>query len=287
MTEQTQVEQEQTEQTQVEQSQEPAQPEEQSLPPGFKSQEDYLADGGDIDEWKGPKAFIREHERILENRNLQKQLRDMGQNMTTVMKQQQEQMQQTINSQNAQKDAQIAQLSADLIDAHAEADTRKTERLTKQINKLESTKVEEPPPVEPNQQSFTPAQEALGEFIRSNASLDPNSGSYDKALENEVHQQLQNQFNPNMNPYAASKLFDQALADAMKTIPRYNQKEPKKAANTRQPGSKVVQKGKASVNSLTPEAKQMHDHLLHNMGTEKKGKEAADNFLQNWSLDHG
>ncbi len=48
-------------------------------PPGFKSYEEYVADGGDPDMYRGKKAYVAEHERINENKALKRDVKSLNQ----------------------------------------------------------------------------------------------------------------------------------------------------------------------------------------------------------------
>ena len=249
------------------------------VPAGFKSYDQYVADGGDPRRWKGELAFEDEGNRIAENKRLNKELKDLGRNVNAVLQQQKQALTASIEKSNADKDLQIEQLREELQAAHDDVDTRKTERLTKKISKIESSKEQPPTNQQVNQQQPTAAELTFSEFCADIPELQQNSGQFDNELAQKLIDHAGQSFDRNMTPYAASKLFSNSLKEVKSQMTKYNQKQPKTPTNTRQPGGKSVKGGKVSVNSLDAESQQMHDYLLENVG-----KDAASDYLKNWSM---
>lgn len=142
---------------------------EDTSPPGFKTYEQYVADGGDPDLYKGKKAYEAEHSRIEDNKRLRseiKELKELSRTVASTMSEWQAQQAKTIR----------AQLEAELKEAKEIGDVDAALSSQKKIDALGTDKPIAKPQINP----------VIKEFMEKNPILDASSDQYNKDFFDDV-----------------------------------------------------------------------------------------------------
>jgi len=150
-------------------------------PPGFKSYEDYVADGGDPDQYVGKQAYADRYENIQENKRLRKDVKGL---QTTV-----QQTMDTVNEwQDRERERIRTELEGELHEAKENEDPNAALAAQKKIDDLDES---EPAP------EAQPEHNVIQEFREANPMLDGESDDYDEefnadveAIYNGMYQQL-------------------------------------------------------------------------------------------------
>ncbi|MGI9250908.1 MAG: hypothetical protein ACR2PR_06890 [Pseudohongiellaceae bacterium] len=145
-------------------------------PPGFKSFEEYVADGGDPDDYVGKKAYERHHARIQDNKGLRDEVKDLK---GTV--------QQTMEATNAvleQTEARVrAEVEAELHQAREDEDVDAALTAQGKLDDMDAAAEQRrgaPPQQRPTEHPTITA------FRESNPMLDHNSNQFDQDFNEDV-----------------------------------------------------------------------------------------------------
>lgn len=146
----------------VEQEAEPdVEAKEGEKPQGYKSYDEYIADGGDPDYYKGPKAFEQEYQRIQDNKELKSELKTIKEMSKSAFE--------GLEEWRAREAEKIrADLEAKLVEQKETADVDGALETQKQLSELDSKVVEQKREVHP----------VVKDFIKSNPVLDESSESF-------------------------------------------------------------------------------------------------------------
>jgi len=128
-------------------------------PPGFKSYEEYIAEGGDPDLYKGKKAYEAEKKRIDEIKDLKKEFKVFTQQLMTA----------NAETMNKERLAMKAQLEAELKQQKADGDVDGALETKEKLTELKAEVKAGPVPLHP----------VIEQFIEDNPILDKNSDEYD------------------------------------------------------------------------------------------------------------
>lgn len=151
----------------------PADEKEDDAPPaddGFKGYEDYIADGGDPDLYKGKKAFQEDRGRFKENRDMKRTIKDLH---STV----QQTMEATNQMLTDQRGKIRTEVEAELKEARANEDMDGALDAQNRLNKLDET----PPAATPQAE-----HPVIQEFRDANPLVDANSTDYNKEFNTDV-----------------------------------------------------------------------------------------------------
>ena len=138
-------------------------------PPGFLSFEEYTAQGGDPDMYRGRKAYESEHERINENKRYKRELRGLK---NTV----QQTMDAVSDWQTTERDKIRTEVEAALHTAMEDEDPRAAVAAQKKLDKLDET----PPP------ATRPEDPIIRDFRESHPELDGESEDFNEELNADV-----------------------------------------------------------------------------------------------------
>lgn len=141
-----------------------------ALPPGFKNYQDYIADGGDPDMYRGRKAYVAEHDRIEQNKSLKREMKGLR-----------ETVQQTVDAVGQLTTAQRAEVrkevAAELKEAMENEDPQAAVDAQKKLDAIDDA----PAPV------ARPAEHPLiAEFREENPMADPQADEFDEEFNSDV-----------------------------------------------------------------------------------------------------
>jgi hypothetical protein len=140
-------------------------------PPGFKTYDEYIADGGDPDMYRGKKAFEAEHNRIDENKRLRKDVRGL-----------QDTVQQTMDAvtdwQSTERVKMRKEIEGDLKKAREDEDLDGALDAQQRLDELD----DEPEP----QPAATEEHNVIQDFREANPKLDAESDDFDQEFNDDV-----------------------------------------------------------------------------------------------------
>ena len=175
------------------------------LPPGFKSFDEYVSDGGDPDMYRGRKAYEAEHTRIDENKRLRKDVKGL---QSTV----QQTMDAVSDWQSTERDKMKRELQAELHTAKENEDVNAAIDAQQRLDKL----AEEPQRV---QQDIEPP--VIQQFREDNPMIDSASDDYDEefngAVEgfyNTIYNQISQNGHRRVSDNQVQRCLDKAMRDA-------------------------------------------------------------------------
>lgn len=128
-------------------------------PPGFKSYEEYVKDGGDPELYKGKKAYEAEKKRIDEIKDLKKEFKVFTQQLMTA----------NAETMNKERLAMKTQLEAELKQQRADGDVDAALETKEKLTELKAEVKAGPVPLHP----------VIEQFIEDNPILDKDSDDYD------------------------------------------------------------------------------------------------------------
>ncbi len=137
-------------------------------PPGFKSYDQYIADGGDPDMYKGRKAYEAEKKRIDENKLLHSQVRDLKKSTDSIAEAMQEWQQGERDKMRRELEAKLKE-QKDSLDIDGALETRE------QLDKLKVEGRRAPPP-----------HPIIAQFTEDNPIIDPKSDQFNKDFTDDV-----------------------------------------------------------------------------------------------------
>ncbi len=180
--------------------------EKENLPPGFMSFEDYVAQGGDPDTYRGKKAFADEYERIQENKRLRGEIRGLKETVQQTMD--------TVQDwQSDQRQKIRTELEGELHTAKENEDVDGALATQKKIDKLD-----EKPDKPPQQQQEHPVIQG---FREANPLLDETSDDFNaefnvdvEAFYNETHARLSRDGKVRLTDSQISRALAKAMKDA-------------------------------------------------------------------------
>ena len=131
-------------------------------PPGFKSYEEYVAEGGDPDMYKGKKAFEAEYERIQEIRRDKSETKELKDGMSSIID--------TLGEWKTQQTSTIrAELEAQLAEQKRTADVDGALETKEKLDALKET---------PKKQETPPLNPVLEKFMTENPIIDQGSDQF-------------------------------------------------------------------------------------------------------------
>lgn len=140
-------------------------------PPGFKTYEDYVADGGDPDMYRGRKAYEAEHNRIDENKTLKRELKGLKSTVQQTMD--------AVNSwQETERGKIRTEVEAELHEAMENEDPKAAVAAQKKLDAIDDT-----PDPAPNQREENPV---IQDFRAANPILDGDSDNFDQEFNADV-----------------------------------------------------------------------------------------------------
>jgi hypothetical protein len=138
-------------------------------PPGFLSFEEYTAQGGDPDMYRGRKAYESEHERINENKRYKRELRGLKNTVQQTME--------AVNEwQGREREKIRGELEAVLHTAMEDEDPQAAVTAQKKLDKLDET----PPP------ATRPEDPVILDFREAHPELDAESEDFNEELNADV-----------------------------------------------------------------------------------------------------
>lgn len=137
-------------------------------PPGFLSYEEYTAQGGDPDMYRGRKAFENEHERIEENKRLRRDVKGMQSTVAQTME--------AVNEWKGNERTKMRdELEVSLSRAMEDEDPQAALAAQKKLDALEDL----PPPARPE-------HPVIADFRAEHPALDASSDAFDVELNADV-----------------------------------------------------------------------------------------------------
>jgi hypothetical protein len=140
-------------------------------PPGFKTYDEYIADGGDPDMYRGKKAFEAEHTRIDENKRLRKDVRGL---QDTV----QQTMEAVTDWQTVERGKMRKELDAQLKKNREDEDLDGALATQKEIDELDDEPEPGPAPTEEHS--------VIQDFRDANPMLDADHDDFDQDFNDDV-----------------------------------------------------------------------------------------------------
>lgn len=140
-------------------------------PPGFKSYDEYIADGGDPDMYRGKKAFEAEHTRIDENKRLRKDVRGL---QSTV----QQTMEAVTDWQTTERAKMRKDIEAELKTAKADEDLDGALDAQQRLDQLDDEPEAQP--------AATEEHTVIQDFREANPMLDSESDDFDQDFNDDV-----------------------------------------------------------------------------------------------------
>jgi len=137
---------------------EPLEDEEQVLPENYKTLEDYIADGGDPDYYRGPKAFEKDRELIGEVKEIKRKLKERDNEMLAL-----------VDFQEKERERLLSEIKEKKAQAKENLDFDAYETLDQQARDLEQ-------PEKPAQQG---EPDVIKSYRQANPKINPASAEYD------------------------------------------------------------------------------------------------------------
>jgi len=177
----------------------------EEVPPGFLSYEDYVAQGGDPEMYRGPKAFVAEHDRIEENKQLRRELKETQTMVKTTMDAVQD-------WQTTERGRLKAEVEAELNEAFENEDPKAAVAAQKKLDELESA----PAPAAPQGE-----HPAIQDFREKNPLIDQASDRFNaefnadvEAIYNTTAQALSLNGSRKLTEGQINRALNKALKDA-------------------------------------------------------------------------
>jgi len=239
---------------------------------GHLTMDDYVAQGGNADMYRGKAAFNQHYDQQQEIKKLRRSSKDVMSSVTQVL----EQQKQLVNAQNAEQreanEAKILDLQDQLSEAHGELDSKKAVAVQKKIDKLEA-KIVEPTAQEQVANPQGHFDELL-DFKEDNPEFDQNSKDFNPSLNDVVTQEFDRQYNPSMSDREVRRLLKKT-SKAVKARPEFAPKQAKTPPQSRTPGKKPpATNAKAKLKNLDDSGRNMYNFIK-----DSNGDAAATEFL--------
>ncbi len=250
---------------------------EEYAPPGYKSYEDWVAEGYDPDLYRGKKAYENEYGRIQENKELKSDLKSIKETLNQTVN--------VIDDWKSEQTDQIrAQLEAELLAAKEDEDLEKALQTQDKINNLKV----------PEKKAAVPQENpAISQFRSGNPLVDPSNQRFNsefntdmESIYNSLVRDLSNgtgklnegQINRCLNlAFRKSKELHGNLFESPRNTKMSVHKTTKRARGdkthpaSRMSGYKIDSKNKSNRNAASD---------LYNLMKDKYGAEHADNFAK-------
>lgn len=139
-------------------------------PPGFLSYDEYIAQGGDPDHYRGRKAFEHFNDRLEENKRLRREVRQMKDTVNQTMDA-------VTTWQEGEREKIRAEIQADLDRAMEDEDPAAAVAAQKKLDKLEQ---QQPPKAPPQENPI------ISDFREANPMIDPDSDDFDAEFEQDL-----------------------------------------------------------------------------------------------------
>ena len=233
---------------------------------GHLSLEEYIAQGGDPDMYRGKKAFQQYHEIQQNLKSTREETKQLALTMNEVLANQKATLE-------AQSEAKLEKLRNELTKAHDDMDTKKVESIKDKMHKIEEKQVKE----EKKQPTQVPQShiEEVKDFREDNPEMDHSAPEYNKAIDNAVNDYMDKNYNPSMSDRDVRRLLKKALKTVKTNDKRFNQKQPKEALPTGSPSRKPksANSNAGKIAKMDKSTKELYEYL---QGT---NKDAAEEFL--------
>lgn len=174
-------------------------------PPGFKSYEDYVAQGGDPDMYRGKKAYEAEHTRIDENKTLRREIKGLK---GTV----QQTMDAVSEWQTTERDKMKRELEGELHTAKENEDVNAAIDVQQRLDKLNETPKAAPP---------APEHPVIQSFRDNHPQLDAEAAEFNEEFNDDVEafyngmaQQLSHQGRKQLSDGQIKRCLAKAMRDA-------------------------------------------------------------------------
>ncbi len=242
------------------------------LPPGFKSFDEYVADGGDPDMYRGRKAYEAEHNRINENKDLKRELKGLKGTVQQTMD--------AVNEwQSTERKKIRTELEAELHEAMENEDPKAAVEAKEKLNELDDA---------PSPQPATGEESGvIQDFRAANPMIDADSEQWNEEFNADV-EAFYNGMYAQLSYNGKKKLTDgqikRCLKRAMREAEDLHDIEPpagkadasargESPRNSRQPGQRQQRGRRTRQQQAKPRAE---DFKIDNPRNPRQGNAAAE-----------
>ena len=235
------------------------------LPPGFKSYEDYVADGGDPARYRGSQAFSDEHDRIEENKRLRKEIKGLN---TTV----QQTMDAVTDWQTQERTKIRKELEADLNTAKEAEDVDGAIAAQQELDKHDATPAAAAEPAEAQHEEHG----AIMDFREANPLIDQGSDQFNAEFNADVeafYNATAEQLSMNGRRQLTDKQIQRCLGKAMKEARDLHADLFESPRNNRQDGKQTRGKRRQGARDPAPKAE---NYVINNPRNPSQRNAASD-----------